>query len=189
MGTYSIYLPIANRMDEKYSSITIETTTSNDKEAHALLVRLAGIRFPETDNCLSYLSARQQWIDWWIRIIQKQVSEAVVPGIEAGFAHRATLAGAMAASPNNTWASPPVNHCARTPLVWDTPYDRTKKSSKKKTPTGNAHGWQRWGHKKAYMRTTWVSMKKDGRNGYRRINNTYERFFPTRSSPMHVSRK
>ena len=45
-----------------------------------------------------------------------QVSEAVVPGIEAGFAHRATLAGAMAASPNNTWASPPVNHCAKAPI-------------------------------------------------------------------------
>ena len=71
-----------------------------------MLIRLAGIRFPQTDDCLSYLSARQQWIDRWIRIIQKQVSEAVVPGIEAGFAHRATLAGAMVTSPNNTWASP-----------------------------------------------------------------------------------
>ena len=81
-----------------------------------MFVRLAGKRFPQTDDCLSYLSARQQWIDWWIRIIQKQVSEAVVPGIEAGFAHRATLAGAMAASPNNTWASPPVNHCAKAPI-------------------------------------------------------------------------
>ena len=87
------------------------------KDAHAMLVRLAGIRFPQTDNCLSYLSARQQWIDWWIRIIQKQVSEAVVPGIEAGFAHRATLAGAMTTSPNNTCRSPPVDHCAQAPIV------------------------------------------------------------------------
>ena len=82
-----------------------------------MLVRLAEIRFPETENSLSYLSARQQLIDWWIRIIQKQVSEAVVPGIEAGFAHRATLAGALVTSPNNTWASPPVNHCAKASIV------------------------------------------------------------------------
>ena len=55
-----------------------------NKDAHKVMVRLAGIPFPETPHCLSYLSARQKWIDWWIRIIQKNVSEAVVTGIEAG---------------------------------------------------------------------------------------------------------
>ena len=36
------------------------------KDAHNMLVRLSEIRFPRTENCLSYLSACQQWIDWWI---------------------------------------------------------------------------------------------------------------------------
>ena len=42
------------------------------------------IRFPETPHCLCYLSARQKWIGWWIRVIQKYISESVVCGIEAG---------------------------------------------------------------------------------------------------------
>ena len=75
-----------------------------------MLVRLSEIRFPQTDNCLSYLSARQKWIDWWIRIIQKQISEAVVPGIEAGFAHRAKLAGENTVSPIKSLRSPPLDH-------------------------------------------------------------------------------
>ena len=41
----------------------------------------------------------------------------MVPGIEVGFAHRATLAGAMVNSPNNTWESPPVNHCVKAPIA------------------------------------------------------------------------
>ena len=69
------------------------------KDAHKTLVRLAEVRFPETDKCLSVLSAQQRWIDWWIRIVQKHVSEVVVPGIDAGFAHRARLASALATSP------------------------------------------------------------------------------------------
>ena len=73
-----------------------------------MLVRLSEIRFPQTKNCLSYLSARQRWIDWWIRTIQKYVSEAVVPVIEAGFAHRARLEGDLIASPHNTLRSPPL---------------------------------------------------------------------------------
>ena len=77
------------------------------KDAHKVLVRLAAIRFPETPHCLSYLSARQKWIDWYIRVIQKNVSEAVVAGIEAGFAHRARLAQDLVASPRNTLKSPP----------------------------------------------------------------------------------
>ena len=77
------------------------------KDAHKVLVRLAAIRFPETPHCLSYLSARQQWIDWYIRVFQKNVSEAVVAGIEAGFAHRARLAQDLVVSPRNTLRSPP----------------------------------------------------------------------------------
>ena len=77
-------------------------------DAQKMLIRLSKVRFPQTNNCLSYLSARQRWIDWWIRIIQKYVSEAVVQGIEAGFAHRNRLAADLAASPHNTLRSPPL---------------------------------------------------------------------------------
>ena len=76
------------------------------KDAHKVLVRLAEIRCPETPHCLSYLSARQKWIDWYIRVIQKNVSEAVVAGIEEGFAHRARLAQDLAVSPRNPLRSP-----------------------------------------------------------------------------------
>ena len=76
------------------------------KDAHKVMVKLAGVQFSETPHCLSYLSARQKWIDWWIRIIQKNVSEAVVTGIEAGFAHRARLAQDLAMSPQNPLRSP-----------------------------------------------------------------------------------
>ena len=53
--------------------------------------KLAVIRFPETPHCRSYLSARQQWIDWWIRIIQKNVSEAVALLCSFGLTNRYTL--------------------------------------------------------------------------------------------------
>ena len=80
------------------------------KDAQKFLARLSQIRFPPTENCLSYLSARQQWIDWQTRIIQKQVSEAIVPGIEAGLAHRAQMAGNMTGSPNTTLKSPAMDY-------------------------------------------------------------------------------
>ena len=70
-------------------------------DANQTLVRLSEIRFPETPHCLSYLSSRQKWIDWWIRVIQKYVSESVVCGIEAGFAHRARLAHELFTAPHN----------------------------------------------------------------------------------------
>ena len=63
---------------------------------------------------MSYLSARQKWMEWWIRIIQKYVSEAIVLGIEAGFAHRARLAGDLITSPYNTLKSPPIMSITRT---------------------------------------------------------------------------
>ena len=59
------------------------------------------IRFPETPHCLSYLSARPKLIDWWIRVIHKYVSKAVVCGIEAGFTHRARLANDLLTAPHN----------------------------------------------------------------------------------------
>ena len=92
--------------EPKVTPFGVNTFGELSKDAHKVLVRLSEIRFPETPHCLSYLSARQQWIDWWIRIIQKTVSEAVVTGIEASFAHRARLAQDLAASPRNLLKSP-----------------------------------------------------------------------------------
>ena len=82
-----------------FGVVNIYGILSND--AHQALVRLSEIRFPETPHCLSYLSSRQKWIDWWIRVIQKYVSESVVCGIEAGFAHRARLAHELFTAPHN----------------------------------------------------------------------------------------
>ena len=48
----------------------------------------------------------KKWIDWWIRIIQKYVSEAVVTGIEAGLTHRSRLAQDLIMSPHNSLTSP-----------------------------------------------------------------------------------
>jgi hypothetical protein len=76
------------------------------KDAHQALLRLSEIRFPETPHCRSYLSARQKCIDWWIRVIQKYVSESVVCGIEAGFTHRARLANDLLTAPHNQHGSP-----------------------------------------------------------------------------------
>ena len=57
------------------------------KDAQRAMVKFSEVRFPEMPHCLNYLSARQKWIGWWIRIIQKYVSGVIVQGIEAGFAH------------------------------------------------------------------------------------------------------
>ena len=71
------------------------------KDVHQAMGRLSEIRFPETPHCLSYLSARQKWIGWWIRVIQKYISESVVCGIEAGFKHRARLANDLLTASHN----------------------------------------------------------------------------------------
>ena len=76
------------------------------KDAHQAMGRLSEIRFPETPHCLSYLSARQKWIGWWIRVIQKYISESVVCGIEAGFKHRARLANDLLTASHNQMGSP-----------------------------------------------------------------------------------
>jgi hypothetical protein len=76
------------------------------KDAHQAMGRLSEIRFPEAPHCLSYLSARQKWIGWWIRVIQKYISESVVCRIEARFKHRARLADDLLTASHNQMGSP-----------------------------------------------------------------------------------
>ena len=76
------------------------------KDAQRVKIKLSEVRFPETPYCLGYLSAKQKWIYWWIRIILKYVSEAIVQGIAAGIVHRARLAHDLAMSPHNALKSP-----------------------------------------------------------------------------------
>jgi hypothetical protein len=56
--------------------------------AQALFDRLAAIKFltPITADSLSYLAARQRWVDWWMEISQRDilnvVTKSIAPGIK-----------------------------------------------------------------------------------------------------------
>jgi hypothetical protein len=56
------------------------------KGAQALLNRLAEIKFPTplTGGSLSYLAARQRWMDWQMRIFQRNILNGVAKSIASG---------------------------------------------------------------------------------------------------------
>ena len=56
------------------------------KGAQALLHRLAEIKFPTplTGGSLSYLAARPRWMDWQMRIFQRNISNVVAKSIASG---------------------------------------------------------------------------------------------------------
>ena len=68
------------------SLIGMSLTGACSEGATDFLTRMANIKFPSPifDNTLSHLPARSRWMDWTMRIIQRNVLESVGAAVTSG---------------------------------------------------------------------------------------------------------